>query len=171
MIKQTDIKRGARKKPAGGTLVEVLVYLGLFALVFVVFIRLFWYVTENNQRANYRIELTRSAVFVHEHLETAVASPNKIDKDSSVFDSDEGKLVLTDGLNTLEYILANGVLYVQSGGTAIAITSSRHTVEKFYLECIADNVGGCEGVRVETRFSPIKMPNMYFYFDTIYILK
>ena len=160
-----------RKILCGATLVEVLVYLALFAMIFVVFIRLFWYVSENNRRATYRGELDRSAMFVFEHLDTIVADASSIDENLSVFNADEGALVLQVDAASVSYSLASGVLYYQTDGVAIPITSGKYDVDSFFLERVLNSDSKLIGTRLTLLISPVDLPDMSFTLTTAYTLQ
>gem|GEM_PF-1382618 len=158
------------KRKDGATLVEVLVYLALFAMIFVTFIRLFWYVSENNQRATYRGELDRSSMFVFEHLNTVVDNASSINDELSSFATEEGVLSMQVNGAEVSYSLANGVLFYQSGGVATPITSEKYGVERFYLEQVLNSSDELIGVRVTLLVKPVQMDDMSFTLTTTYTL-
>lgn len=165
------MKERDKSKRNGATLVEVLVYLALFAMVFTVFIRLFWFVSESNRRAAYRTELDRNAIFISEHLEYMVDNSEQIDDSLSIFNADEGKLVLMRAGVTREYILANGVLYYQEDGSAVQLSSERYVVDRFNLTKIGSIGESPLGVRVHLVLTAADMPDMEFTLNTAYTLE
>lgn len=167
------IKRKRNKQTIckGATLVEALVYLALFAMIFVVFIRLFWYVSENNRRAMYRIEMAESAMFVYQHLSDGFNSATGVNIDNCVFEQDSGVLSLVLGEESLTYMTVDEVLYVEDSVSAIAVTSNKYNVSRFYLERVLSSTDELIGVKVLFSISPEKQPDMSFKINTMYKLK
>ncbi|HLD03460.1 MAG TPA: type II secretion system protein [Candidatus Dojkabacteria bacterium] len=152
-------------KLKGITLVETLVYLALFGIIFTVMVEFSISIAQSNRSAELRQHLDRAKTFIIEHIDNSFLDTNSIDLNNSVFNNDQGKVRLNN-LGYFEYYLENGVLKFNNTGTVYDITNTKVTVDRFYLEAAqvkTDTVGirmtlevssldGSESESIETLF-------------------
>lgn len=146
-----------KQKYKGITLIEVVVYLALFALIFVGVVQFLIAVADNNTFTQNRIEIDRYKIYLYQHLEESLDWASQVDGVSSTFDSDNGVLVLKDTSvvpeETLTYSLNSGKVEVNRGGVILPVTPANVTVSKLRFEDLLDNQGNVVGVVVTTDFS------------------
>ncbi len=120
------------------TLVEVILYIGLFGFIFTTIISFVFIISDLNNRNKYQIETEKAALFVTENIEEAFRTIKSIDTNNSVFDSDTGTLVLVQSDNSTSiYHVQNGRLIVDTD-SANNITGSNVVVTKFKLQRIME---------------------------------
>jgi hypothetical protein len=134
----------------GMTLIETVLYIALFGIIFYSMVQFALSVSENDRDARSRNEVYRGLLFVTEHIEEALDSVDGIDVSGSVFDSNSGVLALQrGGVAAAQYqLLDTRLAYIESG-TTYYITPTELAVKKFYLQRINDKVGNAVGVRIE----------------------
>ena len=103
-------------KLKGITLVETLVYLALFGIIFTVMVEFSISIAQSNRSAELRQHLDRAKTFIIEHIDNSFLDTNSIDLNNSVFNNDQGKVRLNN-LGYFEYYLENGVLKFNNTGT------------------------------------------------------
>lgn len=139
-----------RRQP-GLTLIETIVYLAIFGIVFVAIVQFALGISEFNRLNVYRQQLDRNAILVLQHLESEFNQSKTIVTNNSQFDTDNGVLELTNLTNdTVSYSLSAGQIMVQRGSAAaVSLTPSAElTVQKFRLTPLL-NAGSYIGVHWE----------------------
>lgn len=117
----------------GMTLVEVILYLALFALFFVVMINFFFYLEDSNQLSGETLKIDRSVIYLSQHFEESVSIAD------SITDPD-----LTSGLeligdSTMTYSVPTDKLIFEDDSTPFQLTRDDLEVTNFSLEEIMDN--------------------------------
>jgi type II secretory pathway pseudopilin PulG len=122
------------KKLKGITLVETLLYISLSSLILFIVLNFMLSTQEATSRTSAKTETHQASQFVLEHLHETFRQVKSIDKTSSVFNNDEGKLfvVFSDGMRN--YSLTNSEIRFDS----TPITPKTVSVTKFFLEPIYD---------------------------------
>ncbi len=134
----------------GLTLIEVVLYLALFGMFFLVMVQFFFFIGDSNQLSGESLKVDRAMIFLSQHFEDSFKNGVSVDEINSIFDNDTGKLSMSvkwPGNQTpedFEYTLTQGVLF--AGGTAI--TRGDLQVTKFLLESIEDNADNLVGVKI-----------------------
>lgn len=126
------MKQSYRNK-IGMTLVEVILYLALFALFFVVMINFFFYLEDSNQLSGETLKIDRSVIYLSQHFEESVSIAD------SITDPD-----LTSGLeligdSTMTYSVPTDKLIFEDDSTPFQLTRDDLEVTNFSLEEIMDN--------------------------------
>ena len=140
-------------KEQGITLIEVVIYLALFAILFVVVVEFTLAVSERNRNARARTEVERSLIFALEHIEDAFDNAQSIDAGSSIFHSDNGVLVLTVSGEQVMYSLTADTLEYSRTAGSFNLTGPRISVDVFRLEEILDESSAVIGARITLLFS------------------
>jgi len=104
------------KRIEGLTLVEMILYLALFAIIFLAVMQFVLAIAENNRVAMARTRVETSQIFVLEHIRESFDTVDSIDEIGSVFESDSGVLQLSLMGNIRQYSLSNGRIMYESGG-------------------------------------------------------
>lgn len=145
----TDLTmRNSVKEEQGVTLIETVVYLALFGLIFLSTMNFVLTVSENNRKAESRMYTQRGILFVQEHMTETVRSAWIINEENSVFDSDNGVLALNTVDGVTSYQIVSGRLHYNCNGRSVPVTNVRVVVSRLYFERILDPSDNVVGVRV-----------------------
>jgi len=156
-------KKDKIKKYSAITLVETLVYIGVFGIIFVVIIQFLIMMSDNNRLTQQRLETSRSKLFLYEHLEKSFLDADTLSVQDTTFDNDSGVLTITDQsiAEELHYEIVNGsLIFARGSDSSIILTSTNIIVTKFYLEDILDVDLNVIGVDVLLEFSYRNSPNI-----------
>lgn len=140
----------------GITLVETILYLALFAIIFVLVVQFVLRIDEDQSKNIYRIESERNIIIFDRHFNSVFTLGDSIDLTNSSFGSDTGRIRLIDGAQYLEYTLRDGVLYFSRNGTENRLSLPNLVVESFYLTRINDSEGNPTGAEIKIRMNSWK---------------
>ena len=163
----SDKKQNTKK---GITLVETLLYLGLFAMIFLVIIRFYLFVSVNDRLAKHTNRLSRAGIFVNEHIDDSFGESTALNVGESIFDSPNGVLALTGDATAYQYSIQNNDLVFTSGGISTRITGDLVEVDSFYLEKLVDEDALPIGVKMTLVVSTSVEDSMSRTYQTSYIL-
>lgn len=147
------------KNLAGLTLTEVLVYLALFGIFFLVMVQTVLYIQTLNHRTNAKLKLDRSLIFVTQHMDTNVLVSDSIDADvgsggNSEFGVDDGVLYTNEGSAYHEYsIVANRLSYDNNGASTSELTRADTNIDAFNLVEVLDDSSNIIGVQATITLS------------------
>jgi len=137
----------------GMTLIEILLYLALFSIFFLVMVEFFLFVNQSNQLSSETLKLDRSVIFLTQHLEDSFEKKS-FTSVTDIEESDLDKLELSDSEEP-EYIYQvedeDGELQFNDGSGNVQITRSDIIVDKFSLEEILDNEDTVIGAKITIR--------------------
>ena len=140
-----------RRCARGSTLLELLMYIALFAIVLVAISYFAMEFMLAVGKAAAMQDVQRNGRFAVARLAIDVREADSINFGSSVFDSDSGTLSLATAnaaTNPTIYTVTGGVLTVQQGaGAALPLTNSKVQITQFRLENVSPN-GRTQSVRV-----------------------
>ena len=141
-----------RKTEKGMTLIETVLYIALFGLIFLSMMTFVLATAEKNRIAAERVAVQRTRIFVQEHLNEVIDDAVSIDAVGSMFDVDSGVLVVNHSAGTGTYQISDSRLVYTTGAETNPVTISDIEVTRFYLEQVLDRAGGLTGVRVTMEF-------------------
>lgn len=139
---------GLKQNIKATTLVETILYLGLFAIIFIVIIQFAFTIGDATDRASAQNELQRNLIFINEHLEETIRSSVAVDDTNTTFSDPDGTLRLTRESGYLEYTVNNGVLTLSDGTNTYDLSSPRLNLSQFQIERIDNRDGSIGGVQV-----------------------
>lgn len=134
------------KKLRGMTLIEVVLYLAIFALFFIVMINFFFFVQDSNQLSGETLKIDRSVILLTQHFEDSFKRTNSVGS-GTVPNVDHGTLELIGDVN-VEYYWLDSRIYFDNSGSINPITRNDVKVTKFLLEEILDNSDTVIGVEI-----------------------
>lgn len=153
MIKRTAIQ--------AFTLIETILYLALFNIIFASVVGFTISLTQSNKVAEYRNALDKDSMFVSEHLYDTFSKANTIDSINTTFQNNQGKLRLNVEGTYVDYFIDASTLKVTYGGAATYdLTSNLASVTKFYLEPVVNKTGTQTGAKVTLELTSPKYPNV-----------
>jgi hypothetical protein len=153
------------------TLIETLIYIGLFGIIFAAILQFTLMISEASQNAEYRNELDRAIILVTEHLSESFDTFDSIDINNSIFNQDFGKIQLVKGANLYTYSVLNNRLKFDRNGTANFLTNPNVIVQSFKLERILGSDSSVIGVRVHITLQSTKKANLIKTVQTNYLIK
>lgn len=159
------------KKAKAMTLVEILVYLVLFGVIFVAIMEFVISTRKNNDVASQRNELEKSVLFVVNHLDDSFSQANSVISGNTVYNSNNGKIRLQLSGKFVEYSIVADKLNVNDNGTNYLLLDPDHKIDKFYLEEILNNDNVLMGVRCSIQITSIKSSLITKDFRTSFMLK
>lgn len=165
------------KNLAGITLIEVLLYLAIFGLVFMTIIQFFFFLEDSNRLAAETIKIDRNVIFLSQHFEDSFKNNSRVivnpphtgsstatyfDNELVTTDDADGIIVLdpsTDIIDEFNNTTTNDVIYridsvdndritFEKDSTIVEITRDDLKVNKFLLESILDKDDNIIGVRI-----------------------
>jgi type II secretory pathway pseudopilin PulG len=155
-----------RNRLQGVTLLETLVYLGLFSIIIILILSFMLSTQESTQRTQRKGNLHQASELVIQHLNYSMTRSKGIVEGESVFENNSGRLEVQFESTSKRYIVIDSRIYYDG----IAITPPNVIVSKFWLEAVYNNHGEIVGVRTDIvltspRDSNITEPiNMLFTF-------
>ncbi len=132
------------------TLVEVIVYLGLFAILFTSIISFTINVSSINQESLQRLEVSQQIMFVSEHIGDSVLQSLGINTAETIFSTQPGLLYLDtpSGYITYRVDTLDNRLVVNRDGTQNFLTSERYSITDFIIEPINSHAGEKSGFKI-----------------------
>lgn len=157
------------KKSRAITLIELLIYLAITAIVLVVMIDLVTRIAQNRGATQGQTEVTQNARFLSERLSLAIGQASAI---SGTYPANN--LNLTVNSSPIIFSLGNGqIFYQESGGTPLALTDSKVAVSPINAsENIFTRVTNGQAQSVQIRFKiTFKQNNFSREFETAAVME
>jgi len=161
----------SKKKLKGISLIEVLIYLAIFSLIFGVIIQYMLSVSENNRKTFLKRDAGNTTIFVSEHLKIDFALATSIDTVNSTFNNSNGKIRLLLPSGYVEYTVLNNRINVNKNGVNNYITTNKFYVTNFYVEQVLSQSNTLAGARFTIDFYPLKNSISSSRLQTMFILK
>jgi Tfp pilus assembly protein PilV len=160
-----------QKKIKGITLVEMLVYLTIFGMIFLTIISFLLTVATNNQKAESRKEMERATMFIMEHISDSFSRTHTVDIGSSIFSNDNGRLRVTNGVSYFDYSIIDTKLAVNNSGISSYLVNSDIQVTKFLVERVNSKSATIIGARISLTVTSIKLPGSTRSIQTSFLFK
>lgn len=153
------------------TLVELVVYLALFGLIFLSIMQFVLASNQNNDTARGRNLIEKNSVFLLRHLEQSFASIQSLDEINSVFDIDQGKLVLNTSDGIKQYQISDTQLEYSFDGTDFNLIQPGFEITSFRIEKILNNDDQLVGVIISITMNSINLLNVNKSISTSFLIK
>lgn len=118
-----------KSKLKGITLVESLVYIGLFSIIIIMILNFMLTTQEGTLRNIRKSNLHHSSTLIVQHFEESFDTVLSVNETNSIFDNDNGRLELLFDTGLKQYTLVNSRLYFDT----VAITPPSLSITKFNL--------------------------------------
>jgi type II secretory pathway pseudopilin PulG len=115
------------------TLIETILYLALFGLIFTSIFQFVFNIQDGNQQALTLEILEKNRIFLSQHFKDSFTNSLQIDTNQSTFNDDNGVIRLNNGPEYKIYALDNGRLQYSESGTVNYVTPSDTNILSFYL--------------------------------------
>ncbi len=136
---------------SGMTLIEMIVYVALFGMIFATIVVFATTISNYNQDARDMTTTGKQILFIDEHLADSINKTSSINEDASVWKQDNGDLQLLGTIDTYRYVVENGSLVFYRNADRHLLTNPNIRVSRFFLEDVRDEENAIIGVRVEMR--------------------
>lgn len=136
----------------GVTLLETVIYLGLFSLVIVMVLSFMLSTTESTTRTMRKSILHQSMEFVIGHIDDTLSKSNLISTTNSVFDDTNGILEINISGEAKQYTLVDSRIYYDG----VPITPTSVVVENFELHPSTNGNGDVIGITVISTLRSVK---------------
>lgn len=140
------------------TLVELVLYLALFSMVILVMVQFFVFISNKNVDARNRLDISRAVVFLRQHFSQTESKIQSVDNSNSVFDNDNGKLVLNTDDGVREYKLTDNKIYFNNTSD-ILLTPSGVIINQLRFEKQVDSLNNIIGVIVKITITHVNVVN------------
>ena len=159
-------------KRGGFSLVEVVLYASLFAVLSVLALNAILQMFHNFNSLRVSRDLNDSSVMIIEHLTRDMKSATNIDVFNSTFDASPGRLTLATAnasgtALTVEYFVASGVLRIKENGVDQGFLSAgRVRVDNLTFRRLLS--GTTDAVKIELQLSATRagITRTEYYYDT-----
>lgn len=156
---------------SGFTLIETLMYVGIFAVFFITVVQFSLNIQDNNLIATYRKVVATNSVYVANHLQDSFKNSTSVNTTTSVFDVTNGRLRIENGSNFYDYSLSNSILFVNINGTSYQLLYDDVQVTGFLVEKVVDSTSQIIGVRLSITYASAKKFSVNLSTVTMYYLK
>lgn len=158
-------------KIKGVSLVETILYISLFGIIFSGIMGFSLNIAELNRNANLRNNIERSAILLDEHITESFLVSDNIDRTVTEFNQDIGKIKIYKAGNSYLYYVYNGRMVIDRNGIQNYLTGSDLTVSKFLIEEVLSPTGSTTGVRISFDIRAANKANIIKSFRTYYSIK
>lgn len=161
-----------KKLKKGFTLIEAIVYLALFGIVFLTIVQFTFAMAAQNKDNEDQIIVEREVIFLNEHLNESFTNTQSINEGSTVFNNDTGSLFLTTSSGLISYTIVDGSLIFNSGSVTEQLTSVGIRIDKFHLERVRSaKTGNLIGARIELALTATSKARISKTIQTSYIFE
>lgn len=147
----------------GITLIETIIYIGIFALFLPIVMNFMLSTQESTRRNNYNLQLSKSVEFISEHLDYSFEKVKSIKEEDCIFNEDRGVLVLNTTNETVSYTVSNSKIYYNT----TPITPSNMSITQFRIEPIYNHLNIATGVRIFVALQSKHDPSMTTSFNLL----
>ncbi len=156
----------------GMTLIEVIVYLALFAIFFTTILRFVRVISEYNKIAEDRIIINQTSIFVAEHIKDIVENSLAIDTVNSDLSQPLSTVRLNKGTSYVEYSIENSKLvFTEASTNQTILTPSQVGISLFELNPILNSdETQLLGIKAKITIYNFKTPKVNTTIETSYIL-
>jgi len=153
------------------TIVETLIYLFLFALIFILVMEFVITLRANNQISLEKVNLEKVIIYINNHLSDSFKNNIGIDENNSIFASDSGKIRILKTAGYKEYTQTNGIFTYNDNGNTLVILDPDFRIDKLRFDKILDSNNLLQGIRMELRIVSVKNINNKKEIQTSFLLK
>ena len=153
------------------TLVESLIYLALFGLIFLAVMQFFITLRGNNQLTLEKANLEKVNTYLNNHFSDSFLNTLYIDETNSIFTNNNGRIRIVKAGGYKEYSLNSGVLTYSDNGIIKTILDPDYKIDKLRFDKILNEDNLLQGIRIELKIVSIKNINNFKDIHTSFLLK
>lgn len=133
-----------RNRLKGITLVETMLYIGLFSIIILIIINFMLSAQEASRRNDVNSDLSRASELISQHLSYSFDRAVSVNELNSIFDTSQGVIELNFSNKIKQYALVDSRLYFDG----IPISPSTILVSQFLLQPIYKSENTIIGIRI-----------------------
>lgn len=142
------------------TLIETILYLALFNVIFFAVITWGITLTQSNRNAEYKNAIEKNAIFLSEHLGDTFKRGVSVDAANSDFNVSTGKVRVNLASGYLEYENVNNVIKVTNGTSSFDLTDRFVQVTNFTVSPVIIAPNTIIGANITITFVAEKFPTL-----------
>lgn len=142
------------------TLVETILYLALFNVIFFAVITWAIALTQNNRSAEYKNAVEKNAIFISEHLNDTFKKGLSVDSVNSTFDVATGRVRVTSATGYLQYSRNGNILTVTNGINTFDLSDRFVHVTNFTVSPVIVSPNTIVGANITITITAEKFPNL-----------
>lgn len=132
----------------GITLVETMLYITIFGLIFLSIMYFFFSISDSNTKGEAIININKSEIFLNQHLNNTFSDTISIDTLASVFGDDQSSVTLNTTSGVVVYKILDNSIYYEVNSQDYLLTNPSIKVDSFYLDQVEKIDGSVIGVKV-----------------------
>ncbi len=157
------------KKYNGITMMESIIYLGMFALLFLTLMQFYFSIGSSNQRASATLKIQRGEIFLSQHLEDTIRKSDSYNSTNSITGVDLSTLRFNYGVGYKEYYVDDGILYIDDGTNSYQISPPDIEIVVFRADVIQDSELSVYRIDLTIEMRDPDIPNLIMSKDLFYI--
>jgi type II secretory pathway pseudopilin PulG len=155
----------------GFTLLETVVYLAIFGVVFITMVQFSFAMGTFSKRNEENILVERNTIFINEHIDSQFKIIQSIDANNSIFNNASGRLNIVTQNGAVSYYIQNNQLFVAVGGNNYTLSTAGSEVTNFYLERVKSiKTGNLIGARLNMTLRSKSNPTITKVTQTSFII-
>lgn len=152
------------------TLLETIIYLAVFGVMFIAVIEYVFSVADNNLSANAENSADKQIILINEHLTQTFKDATVIDVNNCIFDDDNGILNLTTPTGSIIYSISGGRLRVSVDGVNSYLSDDNFNLTKLRITRIDSMDSTGIGAKVNLLLESVSDTSITRNLDTSYVL-
>jgi len=140
-----------RMKSKGFTLVETLIYLGLFVMLIIVIIDSISAISTSYKNIKELRAIESSAMASMDRMISEIRNANSVDTADTTFNSNPGQLSLINGTSTRKFYVLNNRLMINEDGSIGPLTGSDIKVTSLIFRSIATTTSSAVKIELSLR--------------------
>lgn len=136
------------KKLKAITLVETIIYLVLFGIIFTTIFQFVFTIQDGNKKSLSMDILEKNRIFISQHLQDSFTNSTEIDDTLSTFENDRGVLRLNHDAGYKLYNINDDRLQYSENGVNNYITPANTTLTRFYLTPLTEVDGTIVAIEI-----------------------
>lgn len=153
------------------TLIETILYLALFNVIFFSIITWAIAITQNNRSAEYKNAIEKNAIFISEHLQDSFRKGLTIDEANSIFNDTNGKVRVNFTSGYFEYSRNGGMLQGTNGTSTFELIDKFVQITDFNVSPVIVQPNTIVGARITISLSAVKYPNLTKTIESYYAFR
>lgn len=142
------------------TLVETILYLALFNVIFFSVITWAIALTQSNRNAEYKNAVEKNAIFLSEHLKDTFQKGISVDQANSTFNVPNGKVRIVNASGYMEYFTTSNKLVVTNGTGTFDLTDKFVNITNFTVSPVIVPPNTVVGANITITITAEKFPTL-----------
>lgn len=159
------------KKLKGMTLIETMIYIALYGVIFAAIVSFALTIAEMNKTAEQKNEIQRTIMFIDEHLSKSISKYKIVNDANSIFNNNNGVLNISNNTDTLIYSTNSNSLIVNRNNITNPLTNPNVKITKFFIQNVIGPDLTRSGIMIYIEISSAKDDLINTAFEGYYSLR